>query len=169
MSGKKNDSGKARHDLIPYHEFFAASGDCPVEMLAEALTYWWAASPRSLDVGVPRRALDGVARVLAFGATKYGDRNWELGIKYSRLFSAAQRHAHALGREELLDPESGLPHEWHFWCNVLFLCVFTSRGRCDLDDRPPAVPAVKRRMEENCAIPTGSPLVNDPRPVKDSN
>jgi hypothetical protein len=38
------------------------------------------------------RAMKGTAAVLRFGANKYGDRNWEGGIKYSRIYGALLRH-----------------------------------------------------------------------------
>lgn len=38
-------------------------------------------------------AMWALAKVLTKGANTYGDRNWENGIKYSRVFGAMLRHA----------------------------------------------------------------------------
>ncbi len=45
---------------------------------------------------LPAEFLDGVAQVLTFGAKKYADRNWESGIKYSRVFGALMRRHQSL-------------------------------------------------------------------------
>ena len=44
---------------------------------------------------IPPGPLDELARAYTIGAAKYGDRNWERGIAFSRLFAALQRHAWA--------------------------------------------------------------------------
>lgn len=142
----KLDANKARFDLLPWNEFQAIAIDYSVAAVAEALQTWWSGRPYSLELSIPTRQLPGVARVLAFGAAKYAPRGWERGIQYSRIFAAAQRHAAYVAAGELVDPESGQAHESHFWCNVLFLVVFTTRGRTDLDDRPDPVPAVAERL-----------------------
>lgn len=54
-----------------------------------------------------------VAKVLTFGAEKYGTHNWREGIPASRLFAAMQRHLAAFWQGEDLDEESGLPHLDH--------------------------------------------------------
>lgn len=76
---------------------------------------------------LPPEALEAVARVLTFGATKYGDRNWEQGIEEGRLYGAAQRHLWADWRGEKLDPESGMPHLWHAACNLCMLIALRER------------------------------------------
>src|SRR5690606_23402850 len=40
----------------------------------------------------PWDAARQIVAVLRFGAGKYGDRNWERGIAYSRVYSALIRH-----------------------------------------------------------------------------
>jgi hypothetical protein len=84
----------------------------------------------------PWDAFREVVRVLAFGATKYAPRNWENGIAYSRLYSAALRHLTAWHEGEDRDPETGISHLAHASCCVLFMLAFTIRGRVDVDDRP---------------------------------
>lgn len=86
---------------------------------------------------LPFDALEEVAQVMTFGATKYGDRNWELGFKWTRLIGSTLRHLFAWSRGEDKDPESGLNHMAHAACNVLFLLTFVVRGVGD-DDRAKA-------------------------------
>lgn len=78
--------------------------------------------------------LEGVAKVLGFGANKYAANNWRNGIATSRLISAAYRHLGAINKGEDVDPESGLPHSYHLGCCVMFLSSML-QTRPDLDDR----------------------------------
>ena len=73
---------------------------------------------------LPPEFLIGVSAILTFGAAKYDDHNWRLGIEYSRIYGAAQRHLVAWSMGEEIDPESGLPHLWHAACNLSFLISF---------------------------------------------
>lgn len=84
---------------------------------------------------VPVLALDEAAKVFAFGAKKYADRNWELGLNYGRLYGALIRHLVAFWGGEEYDPESGLHHLGHATCCLLMLGEFAIDGRDDLDDR----------------------------------
>lgn len=71
---------------------------------------------------LPFAALEGVAKVLTFGARKYGDDNWRDVTPFrSRYLAAALRHLAAYGRGEVLDPETKLPHLAHAACCLLFL------------------------------------------------
>lgn len=79
-------------------------------------------------------ALEGIAKVLGFGAVKYAAHNWRGGISYSRLIGAALRHLFAIIRGEDTDPESGLPHIDHLGCCWMFLSNMM-KTRPDLDDR----------------------------------
>jgi hypothetical protein len=79
-------------------------------------------------------ALEGLAKVLTFGANKYAAHNWRKGISYSRLTAAMLRHLGALQKGEDIDPESGLPHIDHLGCCWMFLSNMT-KHRPDLDDR----------------------------------
>jgi hypothetical protein len=81
-----------------------------------------------------RSALEEIAQVLAFGASKYGPDNWRGGIKHRRLIDAALRHLLAISDGEDVDPESGLPHAAHLGCCVMFL-LWMQKNRSDLDDR----------------------------------
>ena len=84
---------------------------------------------------LPFDAIRAVLKVLAFGAGKYGDRNWEAGMAWSRCYGAALRHLTAWWEGEKADPETGFSHLWHAACCVLFLIAYELRGR-GADDRP---------------------------------
>lgn len=88
--------------------------------------------------------LFATAKVLTFGAEKYGDRNWEAGMKWSRVFGALMRHMWAWwgGKAPTsynflfgdLDPETEMSHLWHAACCIMFLIAYEGRGVGE-DDR----------------------------------
>lgn len=84
---------------------------------------------------LPPELLDGVARVLTFGAGKYGERNWEKGMAWGRPFAALMRHMWAWWRGQGRDPETGMSHLWHAACCLAFLIAYEER-REGTDDRP---------------------------------
>lgn len=84
---------------------------------------------------LPPDALNHIALVLEYGARKYGDRNWEKGMAWSRPFSALMRHMWAWWRGEDRDPETGLSHLAHAGCCILFLLEYYGRST-GKDDRP---------------------------------
>lgn len=78
---------------------------------------------------LPWDSLEGVAQVLTFGAEKYAEDSWrEVPEGEKRYFSAMIRHWRAMKNGEKLDPESGLPHRFHFLCNAGFLCELTGEA-----------------------------------------
>lgn len=81
---------------------------------------------------------DALGEILAFGAGKYGDRNWEKGMAWHRPFSACLRHLWAWWRDAGPDPETGKSHLWHAACCVMFLIAYEARGIGE-DDRPKGV------------------------------
>ena len=83
---------------------------------------------------LPYGPLSDVARVLGFGAEKYAKNNWRKGMAWSRLYDAALRHILAAASGEDADPETGLPHEAHAICCLLFLLEYR-KTRGELDDR----------------------------------
>lgn len=88
---------------------------------------------------VPPHALRAAAEVFGFGAGKYGDRNWELGLSFGRLKAALNRHLEAFWMGEEIDPESNLPHLGHAMCCLMMLTEETLNeyySRTTLDDRP---------------------------------
>lgn len=62
---------------------------------------------------IPTCALVAEARVMGFGAKKYGRFNYRGGMDWSRLIDASLRHITAFSDGEDNDPESGLSHLAH--------------------------------------------------------
>lgn len=84
---------------------------------------------------VPPDVIQAMALVLTDGAQRYGERNWEKGMAWSRPYGALLRHILSWWEGEDLDPDSGKPHLWHALCSIAFLVAFEER-RIGEDDRP---------------------------------
>lgn len=66
------------------------------------------------------RALEQVASVSAFGATKYAWKGWQdVPEGFERYSDALVRHLTATGKGEVTDRDSGLLHEAHAAWNAL--------------------------------------------------
>lgn len=79
-------------------------------------------SGKPLMGAVPPNALLAVARVLTFGAEKYGRDNWrQVESAETRYLDAALRHINAYQRGEAVDPESGESHLAHAVCSLMFM------------------------------------------------
>lgn len=86
---------------------------------------------------IPHDAMHEIARVLTFGAERYGDRNWEKGIKYGRLYAASQRHLTSFWRGNKINHEDfGLHHLAHAATCILMLLSHDLNGMQHMDDRP---------------------------------
>lgn len=83
----------------------------------------------------PWDAFRAIVSVLRHGAARYGDRNWERGMAWSRPFAALQRHLSAWWMREGVDPDTGMSHLWHAGCCIVFLIAYELRGS-GADDRP---------------------------------
>lgn len=103
------------------------------------------------DAGKPRLdlidpdAIEGLARVLGFGAEKYAPDGWRRGMQWSRVIAALLRHTFAIMRGEDIDSESGLPHVDHLGCCWMFLSNYQKHG-IGKDDRrvvPASAPTVE--------------------------
>jgi hypothetical protein len=86
---------------------------------------------------IPPEIEEAIAKVLSFGAIKYGERNWELGMHWGRPYAALRRHMAAWWGGENSDPETGMPHTWHAACCLAFIVAFEARS-VGTDDRPGA-------------------------------
>lgn len=86
---------------------------------------------------IPTEPLFGAAEVFAFGAEKYGIRNWELGLEFGRLYAAALRHMFDWWSGEELDQESQYHHLSHAMCCLMMLHATVNRSGANsyLDDR----------------------------------
>jgi hypothetical protein len=83
---------------------------------------------------MPPDALEEIARVYGWGASKYADRNWEKGYNWGWSFAACMRHLWAYWRGEDLDSESGLNHLAHAGWHILTLLTYVIR-KIGTDDR----------------------------------
>lgn len=87
---------------------------------------------------VPFESLEGMVKVLEFGAKKYDNWNWTAdgGFQYTRVLRSCLRHLFAWSRGEDLDPESGLSHIHHAMCNLLFISHYIgNKKKYNKDDR----------------------------------
>jgi hypothetical protein len=109
---------------------------------------------------LPPDALLKVSQVLTYGATKYGDRNWEGGMEWNRLYGAALRHLLAWQQGEDLDPESKLSHIAHATANLMFLLAYHDRS-VGQDNRPPHFLELKALPKVSEPVLQKGPLVVD--------
>lgn len=99
---------------------------------------------------IPYEVLEEISRVLMFGAKKYGKYNWEKGIDYTRLSSAADRHKgifmdfnKTIDREEDCNgckknkckEHSQRHHIAASIVNLIFLLSFELNNRKEFDNR----------------------------------
>lgn len=81
------------------------------------------------------RAIEAVASVSAFGASKYAWKGWEsVDDGYNRYSDAMVRHLAYEGKGEVLDPDSGLLHAAHAAWNALARLELLIKER-ENDDR----------------------------------
>jgi len=97
----------------------------------EAVKFDGGKPPLSL---ISRYALEEEAKVLAFGAQKYGTHNWRQGMGFSRLVDAALRHVYAFADGHDKDEETGLSHLAHARCCLAFLLEYEGK-KLGTDDR----------------------------------
>jgi 5'(3')-deoxyribonucleotidase len=84
---------------------------------------------------IPAWALNEVAKVFTAGANKYADRNWEMGMPWSKCLASLKRHLNAFERGVDFDEETTQLHMSHIATNALFLLQYYKiypQG----DDRP---------------------------------
>jgi hypothetical protein len=99
---RKADQGKPNYDLLP---------------------------PEAYLLRFSPAELDGVVRVLEFGAQKYAAHSWQdVPDGLSRYRAAARRHVDKIQAGEIYNDESGLPNIAHFRCNLIFVFALLSRG-----------------------------------------
>ncbi len=70
---------------------------------------------------VEKSFLEGIAKVMTYGAKKYARNNWQLFEReeWYRYYSALIRHVEAIRAGQSIDPESGLSHFYHAACNLM--------------------------------------------------
>ena len=142
------NTGKAPLDLVPLRamaDFYDADGrPCSDEAKSalHALYYlaaWQESGDKSCLVQALRALGDGwteCAHVFDYGRKKYAAWNWAKGFDWSVPLACAARHLRSIIDGESTDPESGLAHRGHVFCNVSMLLTFI-RTWPSGDDRSP--------------------------------
>ena len=77
-----------------------------------------------------------MARLMAAGAEKYGDRNWEKGMDWGRPFAALQRHAWLWAEGESRDSETECHHMAAVAINAMMIFAFEIHNK-GVDTRSP--------------------------------
>ena len=70
---------------------------------------------------IPPKAIMEVAKVLGFGARKYGATNWNKCPDFNRYVGASLRHIFQHMADEVSDEESGCAHLAHAITSLLFV------------------------------------------------
>lgn len=83
---------------------------------------------------IPPEAIEGLGSVLTFGAGKYGDRNWQNGIRITRLIGSLKRHLLKFEKSIDVDDESGCLEIDHILTNAAMI-KWMIVNRIDMDDR----------------------------------
>lgn len=79
---------------------------------------------------IDQNFLDGLAKVLTFGAEKYSANSWQkIGNAEERYYAALQRHLSAYRKGEQKDDESGIEHLYHAAANIMFLAYFEKQRK----------------------------------------
>lgn len=71
--------------------------------------------------------IEGLGKILTFGAEKYEADNWKLAYSDSdiqRIKGSLLRHTFSYLKGEKLDPETKESHLYHIACNLMFLDYF---------------------------------------------
>ena len=71
--------------------------------------------------------IEGLAKVLTFGAKKYGALNWQKGLQKERILAALYRHVLKYHEGQKFDGETGLHHLLHAAVNCMFLVWYDSK------------------------------------------
>ena len=79
-------------------------------------------------------SLEGLVKVLEYGAHKYARHNWKKGMPVTQVSESLMRHLFAFLRGEDVDPESGCRHISHVMCNAMFI-EYIMREKPDYDNR----------------------------------
>lgn len=135
-SGARYNAGKPDFSLVPI-EMMAAHFDVLMPQASrlgalpalESLGIWQRTQDENMLLDVlTRLGLGGwveCAQVFEYGKKKYAAWNWAKGMPWSVPVACAARHLIAMLQGQETDPESGLPHRGHVFCNVVMLLQYT--------------------------------------------
>ena len=84
---------------------------------------------------IPADALEQLVGVYTRGARKYGDKNWERGLAFSRIYAAMMRHLQAWWQGEDYAEDDGQHHLSSVAWGAMALLHYHFSGPCE-DDRP---------------------------------
>jgi len=139
-SGARFNDGKVPLDLVPVRYWQMAFRESENWTTDISVILTWLADVQERRVMtsfvLEPSQLVTAARVFEYGAEKYAPYNWVKGMKWSIPIGCALRHLYAILHGEEIDPESGLPHLGHVYCNVIMLNWFLDNYP-EGDDRIP--------------------------------
>ena len=140
-TGARFNAGKPPFELIPLRMLADAMSEDSVEQIALGWLGFFQEAPddRNLVECLDTLGFAGwveCAQVFGYGAQKYKAHNWMRGMPWSVPLGCAVRHLMAMHEGEVADPESGLPHRGHVFCNVVMLRHFL-RTYTEGNDLPP--------------------------------
>ena len=84
---------------------------------------------------IPPEAMEAMAVQLTLGAQKYGERNWEKGMGWMRVFGGVLRHLFKWCARRPMDPDTKTSHLWGALIGTAFLVAYEARNVGE-DDRP---------------------------------
>ena len=142
-SGARFNADKPDFSLVPLHilshtMISASDGDQDVVTAGEVIGLLGDYQERSDEgVGPLFKAMalltyagwEECARVFMYGKDKYAAWNWAKGMAWSVPLACAVRHLLAMADGEMVDPESGLPHRGHVFCNLVMLITYADSFR----------------------------------------
>lgn len=133
--GLKYDEGKPSYLLVPFSAVGIVQAAHPFLIEIEKLLH--KKENHVFDyVDEPFDNVGALAAVFNYGAKKYDPFNWQKGIKVTRLIDAAIRHYYyyPIVKGEEVDQESGLPHRWHCYTNLI-MAKWMIENKPEFDDR----------------------------------
>lgn len=148
-SGARFNSGKPPMDLVPitalyayYHsrqDYWPYSPDRTRAVDCLRCLGLWQEDGKEIHLLDALRKLgdgwDECAHVFDYGRKKYAEWNWAKGMAWSIPLGCAVRHLQKILAGEQNDPESGLSHRGHIFCNIAMLQTFMLTYP-EGDDRP---------------------------------
>lgn len=112
-------------------------------------------------------ALEGVIRVLMYGAGKYGDDNWKSVADAERRYrDALDRHLADIDKGIEIDPDTGEDNWFHVATNALFVAELRAAKREAAKGKVCSVGALWRRHDPYKGSPLENPLAQMPAEAK---